>query len=136
MKITKFVFALKWSEDDQVYNIHGLWPEEKIGVVKEPTFEEKLVLDDKELLKQLKKNWNSDIHKGNDDKEILEADLKFWNHEWNKHGRISGYDQKQYFQLALDLYEKYKSQTPVKKSGHQVYFYLDKDYNQIKKIIK
>lgn len=43
--------------------------------------------------------------------------LDFWHHEWKKHGTCTHYDQKQYFQTALDLF-MYNFSTPLAVSAN------------------
>lgn len=130
-----YTLAFKYSRDEMIYDLHGLWPEACCVEVNEVQGLFKIEELDVKLYVRLERVWNSDNHPPlrheNDEEVELKADIKFWEHEWNRHGRYSGLSMNVYFEKALSLYDKYKSMLPKCNENHQCHVYLDKDYEMI-----
>lgn len=138
-----WTLALKWSPDENVYDLHGLWPEARLeeevraNHAEHPRAFNRQALAD--IMGELESCWNSDMHapiktgisKDMVQKILLNADYKFWEHEWTKHGCKSGMSEREYFGCALEEYKKRKSILPAINEHHQIHFYLDKNRNDI-----
>lgn len=133
----RYTFALKWSPDEQDYNIHGLWIELKPGekeTLKAKEFNPDMLLGNHRLLKSLELNWNSDLHKQNaDTNELVKADLHFWKHEWDRHGTWTKWNETEFFTKSLELYYSKKPTLPHSNLDHQLHFYFDENLNEIDK---
>ncbi|KAF7129476.1 hypothetical protein RHSIM_Rhsim10G0057700 [Rhododendron simsii] len=107
--------ALQWpptvSSDKQLYRspmdftIHGVWPENFLGpwpLPPCPLQNPYASITDPKLLSRLQVSWPN-LRGSND---------WFWGHEWNKHGGCSEavYNQTQYFELGLELKDRYDVQ--------------------------
>ena len=77
------------------YSIHGLWPQEGVRRTCKKFDIERLRV----ILPELHANWHSS--RGPDE--------HFWKHEWEKHGSCTGLTEVEYFQKALDCFEKVKA---------------------------
>ncbi len=97
-----------------ILTLHGLWPSFTDGRTMDmcnPGTEVKITDDKSELFISMEKFWMSLIHPNTD----------FWTHEYNKHGYcyISKYqktDYKAFFQLTVDMYNKYNFENLITKS--------------------
>ena len=102
MNMKFYYLALLPAKDKEFpYSIHGLWPQEGVHKWRAcpkggHTFDiERL----RGLLSQLHADWHSS--RGTDE--------HFWKHEWEKHGSCTGLTEVEYFQKALDCFEKVKA---------------------------
>lgn len=144
-----FLYSLKWSPDLQLYNIHGLWPQEDLGN-KTPLgwTVEKLLHTTDPVLKRLPEVWSSNVHKAIPEKitkedernneTLVKANLHFWNHEWTKHGTCSGMIPEDYFKRAIEMYDQLTKRNEGKAVSswsnvyhvhHQLRFKLDENLN-------
>lgn len=145
---------MKWDKDLEIFDIHGLWPENgEINYnVPYPKNEHPLFLGKEvnicgtgaqELDKLMKQYYHSSLHL---------TDEAFWEHEWEHHGmhmyKTSFDKDKQnldliidtpnplsnYFSVALCIYLTHKD-TVLKQidttSHTQIYLYLDKLYQMM-----
>jgi ribonuclease I len=121
-KVIGYYLVLFESKTVFPYSIHGLWPQFKIWrksckAGKKFNIEELTTLE-----KQLHANWPSS--RGTDE--------DFWKHEWVRHGTCVEMTEVEYFQKALECFEKVKGkgihwiQTHEVKNGiHALPFTLD-----------
>lgn len=137
---TYWTLAFKWSIDENIYDLHGLWPEKLVteNTKKGQAFDEEILKNHVNLLYTLETIWNSDKHKcvkgvpEEQKQKILEsADFKFWDHEWSHHGCYSGYDQLAYFELVVNLYNKFRPILPSDNEDHQLHIYMDENFKKI-----
>lgn len=135
-----WTFSMLWNVDQKRYTIHGLWPEMNMNRSDTSMNMYDAKMMDPKLISELERNWSSTYHRNVNDmnetdreKTLLAADEKFWEHEWNKHGRISGFTEMQYFETTLNLYHRYRNETPTSDQHHQIRIHLDRSLNEIQR---
>ena len=84
----------KWCSSD--YMIHGLWPQINSTSYPENCEKVSYVTPIGDLLDDMNMYWHS-------------CDNTLWEHEWEKHGSCTGLTEVEYFQKALDCFEKVKA---------------------------
>lgn len=149
---SQYVFAMKWDKDLGIFDVHGLWPEnrERNYNVLYPKKDHPSFLwtevnicstGTQELYKLMKQYYHSSLHL---------TDEAFWEHEWEHHGMYmykTSFDEDKknlsiiidtpnplshYFAIALCLYLTHKDTVfkQIDANYHtQIYLYLDKLYN-------
>ena len=85
-------FILALIKYDGAYSIHGLWPHNGNYCSNKKFDMDKIG----SLLPRLHRHWYSNYGK----------DETFWKHEYEKHGTCSGLSEYDYFEKALDCFEK------------------------------
>ena len=148
-----WVLRLKWDDDRQTYDMHGLWYDRPPKAGSDTrSWDLRTIADEPQLLRRMEIDWNSSHHKRTDEpsareaKDIrdgelhtsdplekirFDADVKFWSHEWNKHGRVSGMHPHQYFRKAFQLFDLVRPQVPSHKTSAEVQFHFDENFRRI-----
>lgn len=103
MKFYYFAFSVHAEDKEFPYSIHGLWPQEGVGVHDWdycPKGGHKFDIQRlRVLLPELHKYWPSSW--GSDD--------HFWKQEWERHGSCTGLTEVEYFQRTLDCFQLVKA---------------------------
>ncbi|GMH38928.1 hypothetical protein BSKO_06826 [Bryopsis sp. KO-2023] len=94
--------SCKHYPDDDIFTIHGLWPNRNDGSWPQycdESAEFRVDFGD-EVMERLSSEWPS----------FYGSDYSFWKHEWTKHGTCAApyiANEKEYFEKTLELKEKY-----------------------------
>ena len=109
-----------------MFTVHGLWPSKFDSHHPDPVDCGGKALFDpakvKPILSELEANWTN-VHANSDE-------FGFWKHEWDKHGRCSPFDEREYFGKGLDLHRKwdvmtYLAGSGIKPSNESLYSFRD-----------